>query len=102
MKKYEQVIDKLKNVKAFVLWEEKPQAGSDPWVFYWDDFLELGRNKVTDEKLLEWRNKCRPNKVANLVYTSGTTGMPKGVMLTHDNMTYYQQTALKDALRDYE
>jgi long-subunit acyl-CoA synthetase (AMP-forming) len=28
--------------------------------------------------------------------------MPKGVMLTHDNMTYYMQTALKDALKDYE
>lgn len=28
--------------------------------------------------------------------------MPKGVMLTHDNMTFYQQTALKDALKDYE
>mgnify|MGYP001578313052 CR=1 FL=1 len=44
----------------------------------------------------------RPNQVCNLVYTSGTTGMPKGVMLTHDNMTYYMQTAMKDALKDYE
>lgn len=53
LKKYEAVIDKLKNVKAFVLWEEKPLSGSDPRVYYWDDFLELGRNKVSDEKLLE-------------------------------------------------
>jgi len=57
---------------------------------------------VSDEKLAERRSHCKPNKVANLVYTSGTTGMPKGVMLTHDNMTYYMQTALKDALKDYE
>ncbi len=69
---------------------------------YWDDFLELGRSKTSDEKLYERRNHCKPNKVANLVYTSGTTGMPKGVMLTHDNMAYYMQTALKDALKDYE
>ena len=43
-----------------------------------------------------------PDTVYTLCYTSGTTGMPKGVMLTHDNMTYYMQTALKDALKDYE
>lgn len=53
LKKYEAVIDKLHNVKAFVMWEEKPQSGSDPRLYYWDDFLELGRQKVTDEKLLE-------------------------------------------------
>jgi long-chain-fatty-acid--CoA ligase ACSBG len=101
LKKYESVKDKLGFVKAFVLMEEQPPTGVDARYFYWDDFLELGRTKVSDEHLLEQRSHCRPNQVCNLVYTSGTTGMPKGVMLTHDNMTYYMQTALKDALVDY-
>lgn len=53
MKKYEQVIDKLAHVKAFVFWEEKPPGGSDSRCIFWDDFLEMGRTKVSDEKLAE-------------------------------------------------
>jgi long-chain acyl-CoA synthetase len=30
----------------------------------------------------------RPDDVATLVYTSGTTGNPKGVMLTHANLLH--------------
>ena len=31
--------------------------------------------------------ECRPEDLANLYYTSGTTGRPKGVMITHLNLT---------------
>lgn len=98
MKKYESVIDKLTNVKAFVFYEEKPPGGSDSRCIWWQDFLDFGRSKGSDDKLKEVRGAMRPNQVCNLVYTSGTTGMPKGVMLTHDNMTYYNQTGMNDAL----
>lgn len=35
----------------------------------------------------------RPDDVATLVYTSGTTGNPKGVMLTHANLLHQVQTS---------
>ncbi len=38
------------------------------------------------------KNSIRPDDLATLIYTSGTTGDPKGVMLTHRNVTYNVDT----------
>jgi long-chain acyl-CoA synthetase len=37
---------------------------------------------------------CRPDEPALLMYTSGTTGVPKGVLLTHANMLYAGQAVV--------
>ena len=46
------------------------------------ELLLLGQN-VEDEELNEMKSKVTCHDVCNMQYTSGTTGFPKGVMLTH-------------------
>ncbi|MCF8230827.1 MAG: long-chain fatty acid--CoA ligase [Bacteroidales bacterium] len=48
------------------------------------ELYDLG-TPVQQDKIDELRNKIGPYDVATIIYTSGTTARPKGVMLTHHN-----------------
>ena len=50
------------------------------------ELLLLGQN-IDDDVLQEMKKNVTCHDVVNMQYTSGTTGFPKGVMLTHYNIT---------------
>ena len=51
----------------------------------WDEMLERADN-VPIQEVYRIASNVDPNSVCNMQYTSGTTGFPKGVMLTHYNV----------------
>ncbi|WP_027186062.1 AMP-binding protein [Desulfovibrio inopinatus] len=66
--------------RAFFLGQEKHRG-----MYSMPEVLALAE-MVSDEEYLERQKTLKPHDVVNMQYTSGTTGFPKGVMLTHYNV----------------
>ena len=63
---------------------------SDDRLMDWDDFLTVGRQHRAEnpDVVAGHMADARPDDVMTLVYTSGTTGPPKGAMLTNANTAF--------------
>lgn len=72
---------RLPSLRNVIVLSENRYQGT----FSWNDLLKMAE-EVSDEELDTRMNSLDPHDVINMQYTSGTTGFPKGVMLTHNNI----------------
>ncbi|VVC98521.1 unnamed protein product [Leptidea sinapis] len=74
---------RLSDLKAIIQWE----GDVDTSVPGWQQMMDIGA-KESDTHLDHILKTICINECCTLVYTSGTVGQPKAVMLTHDNLTW--------------
>lgn len=71
-------------VKKLIIFDPKVKKNpQDRTSIYFDEFLALGEGFPYDAEVELRSSELQPDELANILYTSGTTGLSKGVMQTH-------------------
>jgi len=71
-------------LERLVIFDKKVERNpQDQISMYWDEFLQLGRGGQHADEVARRAAAVEPDDLVNILYTSGTTGVSKGVTLTY-------------------
>lgn len=80
LKKADSIKDKVPSLQNIYSFDQIYQCKN------WSEVLELGNDGSNQPEVEELKDKVQTTDLATIIYTSGTTGVPKGVMLSHQNI----------------
>ena len=83
----EGVLAKVNKIKANTSIKEVYSFDHIKGCKHYSELFELGKDTSNQEELQARKDAVSPLDLATIIYTSGTTGKPKGVMLSHNNIT---------------
>ncbi|MBT8324926.1 MAG: long-chain fatty acid--CoA ligase [Winogradskyella sp.] len=83
----EEVLQKVRKVQANTGLKEVYSFDKIDGCKHYSELFELGKDESTQPEVEARKDAVQPEDLATIIYTSGTTGVPKGVMLSHWNIT---------------
>lgn len=89
LQKVLKIREEIPNIRKVILF--KGEHKGDDWIVSFDEFLKLGKS-IKENDLQDRIAEVTPQDVASFVYTSGTTGVPKGAVITQDNLIFTPQS----------
>ncbi len=79
---------RLPLLKKIVAFDSQVALQKDGISCYFSDFMKLGKEKSMNDELLKRLKDTTSNDIYTIIYTSGTSGEPKGVMLDNASMEH--------------